>query len=48
MKKFEMPETVQVSEVFEEAEGIKTLTLPVKMNAGPGQFCNDLASGSGR
>ena len=38
MKKFEMPETLPIMKVIEEAEGIRTVFLPVNMNARPGQF----------
>ena len=38
MNKFEMPETLPVSGIIEEAEGIRTMILSGKLNVKPGQF----------
>lgn len=36
--KCELPHTVKISKVIEEAEGIKSFILPIKMTVEPGQF----------
>ncbi len=37
--KFELPITVRISQVIEEANGIKSFLLPCQLKAKPGQFC---------
>jgi len=36
--RFELPVTMPIKKVIEEAEGIKSIILPYKLNARPGQF----------
>jgi len=37
--KHELPVTVHIKQVIEEAQGIKSFFLPCRLNAKPGQFC---------